>query len=556
MTRDARSMAEPLLTSAEVARLAGVTRAAVSNWRRRHSDFPQPVRSGSNGPLFPLSEVRAWLKRQNKGNEVTGEVRLWQALRAEFGDDMTAAVTAVARYLSENDEAGIGTQIQTMVDELADESGAAGVVAGLADRLLDAECRAGSGRVTPPPLIKALTHLAASSTPPSVILDPACGTGTLLLSAAALAAPNRPVVLRGQDKEPGLAALTRARALAAGRTDVEVEVGDSLRDDRWPSLRADLVVCDPPTAAPDWGREQLLLDPRWELGTPSRAENELAWLQHCYAHTAPGGRALIVMPTSVAYRKAGRRIRAELVRRGALTQVTALPPGMSAVHAQPIHIWHLQRPTAPADTAGHVRMVDLTTNAADGPWDPDPAQVAEVPLIELLDETVDLSPGGYVGTLHRDYPVEYAELRHELTALARELLQSLPEFDPGDGTGTVEGPAVSLAELARAGLVDLEADDPTSTSEQLDTDFLRGFLHSPGNTRRSTSASGTYRTDTRAARIPQMPVEQQRRYGSAFRALNEFEQRARRLAELSTQALNLAREGLGNGALEPPASED
>src|SRR5688572_32489279 len=35
-------------------------------------------------------------------------------------------------------------------------------------------------------------------------------------------------------------------------------------------------------------------------------------LQHCYFHTAPGGRALLVLPASAAYRRPGRRIRAEL----------------------------------------------------------------------------------------------------------------------------------------------------------------------------------------------------------------------------------------------------
>lgn len=83
------------------------------------------------------------------------------------------------------------------------------------------------------------------------------------------------------------------------------------------------------------GREHLLLDSRWELGTPSKAEGELAWLQHAYAHTAPGGQVLMVMPASVAYRKAGRRIRSELVRRGIVRQVVALPPGTATSHSCP-----------------------------------------------------------------------------------------------------------------------------------------------------------------------------------------------------------------------------
>ena len=35
------------VTAADIARLAGVGRAAVSNWRRRHPDFPRPVEANA-----------------------------------------------------------------------------------------------------------------------------------------------------------------------------------------------------------------------------------------------------------------------------------------------------------------------------------------------------------------------------------------------------------------------------------------------------------------------------------------------------------------------------
>jgi hypothetical protein len=121
----------------------------------------------------------------------------------------------------------------------------------------------------------------------------------------------------------------------------------------------------------------------------------------------------------------------------------------------------------------------------------------------------------------------------------------------GDGAGSLDGPTVSVADLARAGLVEYGDPEPVSISDQLDTDYLQGFLRSVANTRRSTSTSGTYRLDGKGARIPQMDITEQRRYGAAFRALQEFEERARRVVELSRDAATLARDGLGNGALAP-----
>ncbi|GHB15809.1 SAM-dependent methyltransferase [Streptomyces viridiviolaceus] len=550
MTDTPAAPAGPMVTGSEIARLAGVTRAAVSNWRRRYDDFPAPAGGSVNSPLFALTEVQTWLSKQRKGHDVSQEVQLWQALRAAYGDDMVGGLAAVAQLLADADEKTCSTLPEEAVRlalVLAEHGSAGEVVEGLAERFTDSVRRAGSDQVTSPRIVRAVRHFAGTVPSDATVFDPACGIGTLLLAVGPERGPRR----CGQETDPRSARLAQLRADLTGRTGVDVVAGDSLRDDEWPNLKADLVVCDPPVGDTDWGREDLLLDSRWELGTPSRAEGELAWLQHAYAHTAPGGRVIMVMPASVAYRKAGRRIRAELVRRGILTQVTALPAGTAASHALPVHLWHLRRSSAVGDAATSVRMIDLTSNDPDGALDPAPDQIADVPLIDLLDDTVDLTPGRHVEESHRDYATEYAAVRQELAKEVRQLAELLPALIAGEGPGALDGSSVSVADLARAGLVEHGSPEPVSTSDQLDTDFLRGFLRSAGNTRRSTSASGTFRLDGKGARIPQMDITEQRRYGAAFRRLQEFEERARRVAELSRQAAELARDGLGNGALAP-----
>lgn len=49
----------------EVAELAGVTPSAVANWRKRARDFPAPVAELKSGPVFRLSQVRAWLRKRS-----------------------------------------------------------------------------------------------------------------------------------------------------------------------------------------------------------------------------------------------------------------------------------------------------------------------------------------------------------------------------------------------------------------------------------------------------------------------------------------------------------
>lgn len=54
--------ARDLVSQAEVARMAGVTRQAVHNWVKTRRDFPRPVTRGSSGPLWERDDVRRWLR--------------------------------------------------------------------------------------------------------------------------------------------------------------------------------------------------------------------------------------------------------------------------------------------------------------------------------------------------------------------------------------------------------------------------------------------------------------------------------------------------------------
>ncbi|MFC0865517.1 N-6 DNA methylase [Sphaerimonospora cavernae] len=524
--------ADCLVSSAEIARLAGVTRAAVSNWRKRYVDFPEPAMGVGRAVLFPLVDVRSWLERHRKGNEVSEEVQLWQALRASHGDEMVSGIADVAELLAEGKSPVLSSDIRSLLEHLASDSSPAEVVSGLVERF------ASDHR-----LARAVRYFAGVSR--GMVFDPACGVGSLLLSFA----DSPDIILAGQEADPEAVRLARARAKLAGHVDVMVKIGDSLRGDQWSGLAADLVVCQPPPAgSTDWGREDLLLDARWEFGIPTRAEAELAWLQHCYAHLAPGGKLVLVVSPSAAYRTAGRRIRAEIVRRGILTQVVGLPPGMVAAHSQPVHLWFLTRSAAPVTA---VRMIDLTENDRDGPLDPAPRQVVDVPLIELLDEAVDLTPAHHVAALRKDYVAELRSAREDLVVRLHDLLDLLdllPSVAEGPG---VLGASLRIADLVRAGLIDLADGRPTSVGDQLDTDFLCGFLRSTVNARRSTSASGSFRIDARGARVPQMDIADQRLYGDAFRGLDAFERRVKEFAALSERLIALARDGLTNGSLRP-----
>ncbi|GAA1840086.1 N-6 DNA methylase [Actinomadura bangladeshensis] len=528
--------------------MAGVTRAAVSNWRRRHADFPEPAGGTASAPLFPLSHVRRWLERQGKGQAVADEVRLWHALRAERGADMAGALAAVAAELSgEPAERPLSAPTAELVAELARERTPGDLVGDLAKRFVASATHSGGEHVSTPALVRVIRHFAGDVK--GVVYDPACGIGDLLLSVGGAKVKTRV----GQDTAGDLPEFVRLRAALEERPGtIETARGDSLRDDRFPRLKADLVVCDPPSGQADWGRDELLLDPRWEIALPPKAEGDLAWLQHCHFHTAPGGRALVVLPASAAYRRSGRRIRAELVRGGLLDTLVALPGGLAAGHSAPVHLWVLRRPTRQPGPDAVVRMIDLTDADLGGSIAPDADRVADVPVISLLDEDADLTPGRHVAA-GQPGAAAYDRARARFDELLDGLRGALPRLPEGaeDIAATV-----NVSELIRGGLVRVEDGRASSTTDQLDTDFLLGFLKSAVNTRRNTSGSGTHRADPRGARVPQMDPDRQRTYGAAFRELETFVQRLEEAAKMGRRAAQLAHDGLTSGTLEPPPARE
>jgi cellulose biosynthesis protein BcsQ len=48
----------------EIAQLAGVSSAAVGNWRKRYADFPAPVKQLQSGPVFQRTQILHWLRKK------------------------------------------------------------------------------------------------------------------------------------------------------------------------------------------------------------------------------------------------------------------------------------------------------------------------------------------------------------------------------------------------------------------------------------------------------------------------------------------------------------
>lgn len=529
-----------LVSLADIAQLAGVTRAAVSNWRRRYTDFPSRTAGTAAAPLFLLSQVHDWLRLTGREREVSDEVALWHELRSWRPDDLVSGIAAVGQELREPGTGSLNRAATALVHRLAEDRGPTEVLSGLVARYAGSVGRGSGENVSTQLLITAVVQLSGDRI--GSIYDPACGQGDLLLAVG-----DHKTERYGQDLRPSAVELTTARA-ALARTTLAVEAGDSLRDDRFPDVRAQVVVCDPPRTLTEWGREDLLVDTRWEFGLPPKSEGELAWLQHCFAHTAAGGRTFVALPAAVAYRRSGRRIRAEMVRRGCVEAVIQLPAGTTSGSGVPVHLWVLCR----TPSAEGVRMLELSGDHYDlaAAWE----GAITVPQVTLLDDEVDLNPARYVVSDGGDIGDEYTEARTEFGRLLRELSDSLPALE--EATGWDRSMALDIGELIRHGLVSVDGDALTSHSEQIDADFLTAFVRSASNARRSTSSSGSFRVDPRASRVPPLDPVTQRAYGAIFRRLGAVADAADRLSTVARRASALAHEGLTSGSLRPVSHEE
>ena len=68
--------------------------------------------------------------------------------------------------------------------------------------------------------------------------------------------------------------------LAIRGIDAQIAHGDTIHNDRYPDLKADYVLANPPFNDSDWRAELLKEDKRWVYGVPPAGNANFAWVQH------------------------------------------------------------------------------------------------------------------------------------------------------------------------------------------------------------------------------------------------------------------------------------
>jgi type I restriction enzyme M protein len=171
------------------------------------------------------------------------------------------------------------------------------------------------------------------------IYDPTCGSGSLLLRAAAEAKGT--VAIQGQEKDVATIGMARMSMVVHGVDDPDLRHGDTLtdplhkRNDR-ELATFDYVVANPPFSLKSWLKGASEDDPfgRWGHGggvapVPPPKCGDYAFLLHVLKSMKPGGHAAVILPHGVLFRgNAEAEIRKFVVRRHWIKGIIGLPPNL------------------------------------------------------------------------------------------------------------------------------------------------------------------------------------------------------------------------------------
>ena len=167
------------------------------------------------------------------------------------------------------------------------------------------------------------------------VYDPTCGSGSLLLKAAAQA--NNQISLYGQEKDVATASLARMNMILHNNETAEINTGNTLSDpsffDENGGLKTfDFAVANPPFSSKNWTSGITPVDDpfeRFSYGIPPEKNGDYAFLLHLLKSLKPSGKGAIILPHGVLFRgNAEARIRTELLNLGLIKGIIGLPTNL------------------------------------------------------------------------------------------------------------------------------------------------------------------------------------------------------------------------------------
>ncbi|MER6630824.1 N-6 DNA methylase [Streptomyces sp. NPDC000987] len=396
-----------LVSRPDIARLVGVRRPAVTNWERRHADFPSVVDPGADIEQFRADDVLAWLSERVipanarhegeavgttygdrfraglSGGSAEGLLRTVEQLAGpeadrlrgpmsldryllwllylvvnqivEPDDGLARAVNTIGETVREFDppEEVAPRRLLTFLADALDRTPAAASAQesrAAFDHVLvlwrAAHAREGGAFFTPPSVSRVMAGALAAVRPGAVrVYDPFGRTGELLVAYLdAVVEQGGSALPKVWGRVPGSLERQVAQWNLRVHHGVSVRLGEGQLTPALDPL-ADRGAFDVLLTNPPFGRrlEPMAPPPYWTYGVARRTEFD--WLQYAVSLLAPEGRAAVLLPAGASFNAgAAETVRAGLVEAGAVECVIALPAGLFTLTAVKTQIWFLRPP--------------------------------------------------------------------------------------------------------------------------------------------------------------------------------------------------------------------
>ena len=210
----------------------------------------------------------------------------------------------------------------------------------------DAEGKKGGQFYTPQSIVKVLVDVLAPE-PEKRVYDGACGSGGMFVQSERFIEMHEhrkgKISIFGQESNPTTYKLAKMN-LAIRGIDAKIELGDTLMNDKFPELKVDYVIANPPFNVSDYNINKAETH-KWKYGIPPTGNANYAWLQHFINKLAPYGTAGVVLANgSMSSDTATEgQIRKELIENDLVDCMVSLPAQLFYNTQIPACIWFLAR---------------------------------------------------------------------------------------------------------------------------------------------------------------------------------------------------------------------
>ncbi|MBD2768542.1 type I restriction-modification system subunit M [Hymenobacter sp. BT664] len=215
------------------------------------------------------------------------------------------------------------------------------------------------------------------------VYDPCCGSGGFFVQSEkfieqhadkqtfnhkerkkAVEERKRQIAVYGQESNPTTWRLAQMN-LVIRNIEADIQLGDTLLSDKFPDLKADFVMANPPFNLKDWGMEQVRDDRRWaDYATPPNANANFAWILHMLHKLNATGRMGLLLSNGSMSSNTNTEgdIRRELIKDDRIECMVALPGQLFTNTQIPACIWVLSKSKVARDgrrdRRGEVLFID------------------------------------------------------------------------------------------------------------------------------------------------------------------------------------------------------